>query len=1118
MSPFSALTSRTFAVFAFVLLARHVTADEMGVQVPDGFEVTEFAGDDLAHNIYSMTIDSKGRVVVAGAGYVKILIDSDGDGKADTAKLFSELPKNGAQGMYFNGRSLICIGDGGILRLKDVDGDDKADGPPEVFLKLKTGGEHDVHSIQLGPDGWWYVIAGNSAGINEKYATLPTSPVKTPHAGVLFRLKPDLTGGELLAHGLRNAYDFAFNPQGDLFTYDSDEEREISLPWYRPTRVYHMLTAADHGWISKSWMRRDGYFDMPPAVASFGRGSPTGVACYRHTQFPEKYRGALFVLDWTYGRVQALPLRLDNDTWATEPELFMSGTGQHGFAPTDVEIGPDGSMYVCVGGRGTRGTVYRIRYKSDAVPLAEPISLEPPTRDEQIAKVLTADQPLSSWSRAKWKPAATEMGPLPFKAVVLDENQPAANRIRAIEILVELFHGMDAATLKVVLASSSAEVRARAIWAYGRTTLEPHDATMVQQYLDDPSPLVGRSTLEACLGFSESEFDWSKIVASLARRLGGPDRFNRTLAAAVVTRMDEKLLADLSAEATKVGPRAVVSYAFGWIVRSTDSSRRVRGIIPPLAVAVLKKSDHPLDLKLDAIRLLQLALGDMGPESGRPPVFDGYASSIDLEQYERELDPLRVQLAELFPTGQEELDEEFSRLLAMLTTYSGKVIDAICDRLTEDSDPINDIHQLVVLARCPMTHTVRQRDKIVRALVELEEKIQRLQRPQDASWADRIKEMWIKLAMADPFLAPAIVGHPKFGRPGHTIFLNQMAPELLPIARTAFARTIANDDNYPWTNDVVFALGESDDPALRSLIRQQFERFAVRGSVLVVLSREPEASERQLFVAGLEWSQTEVQTACLSALDKLGANDQPAEQVALLKSLRRLGADEGEFVAREQVVKLLERNNKHSFPFEKGKPGHRPQPDTLDKWTKWIELRFPKEAATELGGNNAEIAQLKTVLAETDWASGDAARGSALFTRLGCRQCHGGRTALGPDLSGAAGRFSRDDLFASIVIPSRDVSARYQTTVVTTKDGKVYSGLIIYESVDGFLLRNSTGQTFRIETSQVDEKRKSPVSLMPAGLLKGLTPTDHADLYEYLKSISNVRTVNAVNAVKGVSE
>ncbi|MCE9529058.1 MAG: hypothetical protein K8R36_23670, partial [Planctomycetales bacterium] len=55
----------------------------LGIQAPDGFEVSLFAGDDLAHDIFSLTTDSKGRIVVAGAGYVKILHDDNKDGKAD---------------------------------------------------------------------------------------------------------------------------------------------------------------------------------------------------------------------------------------------------------------------------------------------------------------------------------------------------------------------------------------------------------------------------------------------------------------------------------------------------------------------------------------------------------------------------------------------------------------------------------------------------------------------------------------------------------------------------------------------------------------------------------------------------------------------------------------------------------------------------------------------------------------------------------------------------------------------------------------------------------------------------------------------------------------------------
>ena len=168
-------------------------------------------------------------------------------------------------------------------------------------------------------------------------------------------------------------------------------------------------------------------------------------------------------------------------------------------------------------------------------------------------------------------------------------------------------------------------------------------------------------------------------------------------------------------------------------------------------------------------------------------------------------------------------------------------------------------------------------------------------------------------------------------------------------------------------------------------------------------------------------------------------------------------------------------------------------------------FRFKEEATSVFGGNDVELTQLKTILAESDRESGDAKRGAELFQSRACLQCHNGRSALGPDLGGVTSRFSREDLFVAIVAPSRDVSNRYQTTVVSTKDGKSYSGLIVYESVDGFLLRNGSGQTFRIETNQVDEKRKSPISLMPAGLLKGFTPKDHADLYAYLKSIGTTR-------------
>ena len=69
--------------------------EDLGLTVPEGFTVTRYADDSLAHDIFSMTIDSLGRVVVSGPGYVKILVDSDNDGTADRAIDFADGPASG---------------------------------------------------------------------------------------------------------------------------------------------------------------------------------------------------------------------------------------------------------------------------------------------------------------------------------------------------------------------------------------------------------------------------------------------------------------------------------------------------------------------------------------------------------------------------------------------------------------------------------------------------------------------------------------------------------------------------------------------------------------------------------------------------------------------------------------------------------------------------------------------------------------------------------------------------------------------------------------------------------------------------------------------------------------
>ena len=1074
-------------------------AERSAIKAPDGFTVTLFADDDLAHDIHCLTIDSRGRITVAGLGYIKILTDTDADGVADTATLFVEPPATGVQGMFWHGNDLLVVAGEGLLRYRDRDGDDKADGLPDVLLKIKTGGEHHAHSIQRGPDGWWYLIAGNDTGVDAKYVTLPSSPIKQPQAGVMYRLKPDISGGgEVVTDGLRNAYDFAFNRTGDIFTFDSDDERDVTLPWYRPTRVFQLLPGSNAGWVTRSWKRPDDFLDMPPVVAAAGRGSPTGVVCYQHRQFPEKYRECLFALDWTFGRVLALPLARSGSAWKAEPQLFLSAADDHGFAPTDAEVGVDGSLFVSVGGRGTRGGVWRISYPAGRSDKRASEDLDDAASvAEQLTACLTAPQPLCSWSRAKWQPLAKKLGRDPFLEAANNNSLLPGVRQRAIEILTEMFGGLIDDEAAALATATPKEIRARAIWSFGRTHANPLNAKTVKAFLEESDPFVGRAALEALLQ-AERVSDWSELVNGLSQQLASEDRFNRMTAARLVVKLEKEDFQKLSQLITKLGWPAAIANSVGYLPRSAASTTYALKI----GVLVLE-GKQPAAVKYDAARLVQLALGDVVPPSGVVPALEAYVGRADLSAFERELDPLRIRLCDTFPTGDANVDRELARALAMLAPANTKLLDKVLVKITDDSDPVEDIHYLLVASRIPITRNRPQAEAIARGLVRLELKIAARKLNQDLNWDDRVGELYKELARIDPDLPDMIVAQPDFGRPGHVLFLSQLPADLVPRVIDSYVKAIKAEADYPWTNEVLFVIGESKLPEHRELIRQQFEQFKVRGAVLVVLSAKPEERDREKYVEGLDESRTEVLAACVDALTKLEKGTKPAEQFALVRAIRRLGADAKEYPIRDKIAKLLYRNHDRDLGFVFGVAGHRPQNEAIQRWSEYLTKKYPGEATRQLGGDAETLTWLKEQLATVNWAAGEAIRGRQLFEKRACAQCHGGRKGLGPDLAGVTSRFSREDLFIAIALPNRDVSPRFQTTQVETKRGKVHTGLIVYESAEGFLLRNSTNQTVRIETSDIELRRTLPQSLMPVGLIKDFRQTDFADLLAHLKSLTN---------------
>ncbi len=971
------------------------------LRVPDGFEVTEFADGKLANDIFCMTVDPKGRLVVSGRGYIRILVDDDGDGRADRAIEFASGPKDGAMGLLWESDTLYFTGAGGLRRYRDRDGDGRADGPSELIRALKTGGEHDAHAVLRGPDGWLYVLCGNGTGIGKAHAQLPTSPITDPVAGCVLRFTPDLKHSEVVADGFRNAYGMDFNLDGELFTFDSDNERCVALPWYEPTRFYHVIPGGHYGWLSPQraqWWRLPPYFpDVVAPVATLGRGSPTGVVCYRHVQFPRRYRGGMFLLDWTFGKIHFAALKRSGASYTCRPEVFLESVGDNGFAPTAAVVHPTtGDLYVSIGGRGTRGAVYRIRHAKGMRPGigAEAAQLRLPPR------------------RLDWAPS--RRGELLAKA----QHEDARERLRG---------------------------------------------------------LVG-------LRRHRVQFTAEEIDAAIRLNWDHADRYVRKAAADLLAGVPEPRRLALGREALD-SPQQATWGLGAWDAAPAAALDR--------AVRVFGATGADAETRLAGVRVAQLALGGLVARKVKGTVWEGYtprkdpAAVADAALLGKTLAALR----RAYPSGHADLDRELSRTLAVLEDDDPATLAKVVERLTPDSHPVEDLHHLIVVARLKAPRTPAVTARVAGALLALDRKVGARRLNRDRHWPLRVAELYVGLTQRDPALNAALLGHPEFGRADHALFAATGGFDRRRAAE-AFLKHAEKDKEYPWNAAVVEVVAAL--PAERALpvLRHLWGRAGLEASLLPVLARDPQVLDRRKFVDGLASPQVATVRVCLDALEKLPGTGDGAEVMALIRALGRVPQGRAGEALRDAVVARLRRLT-----------GQATLGTDREAWGAWFGKAYPGLAARLRNPDGVDVAAWEKRLARVDWSRGDAGRGKAAFLKASCAACHSGAQALGPDLQGVAGRFSRADLFTAILQPSRDVSPRYQATQIETVEGKVYQGLVIYEAVDGVILQTGAATTVRIAGDQIVSRRPTSVSLMPAGLLDSLRDAEVADLYAYLRGV-----------------
>jgi putative heme-binding domain-containing protein len=963
-------------------------ADEVhhGLRVPPGFEVTEFADSTLANDIHCLTLDPRGRVVVTGRGYIRLLLDRKGKGRADTALDFAGAPKDGAMGLFWEGDTLYCMGDGGLRRYRDANGAGRLR-PPELLAPFKTGGEHAAHAIRRGPDGYLYVLSGNNTGSHARRPTLPTSPITEPVAGRVLRFAPDFKGFEIVADGFRNPYALDFNVDGELFTFDSDNERCVSLPWYEGTRVYHVFDGSHHGWQNPqhadTWRQPPYFLDVTAPVADLGRGSPTGVVCYKHVQYPEEYRGGLFLLDWTFGRIYFLKLQRRGSTYTTEPRVFLRSVGDNGFAPTAAAVHPiTGDLFVSIGGRGTRGAVYRIRYPKGLSHI----------KPEDVARWQPKPRSL------EWKPGAEK------ELLRRARSADLLERRRALALILRHRRHFDAAALETVIRASA-----------GQTDRGLRQATAaLLASLDAPTRLTVSERLQGSV---------AETVCGLAE------------------------------------PSADIAH-------------------------LLTEKDASTELRLDVVRLLQRALGDLMARDVKGTTWEGYSRrSRETHLPRASIEAVRA----AFPSGHHDLDRELARTLAMIEDDDAGTLRKVAAMLTARSHPVDDLHYLFVLARLRGRRSAVLTQTVATVLLALDRKVAERHLNRESNWPQRVGELYAELARKDPALNSALLAHADFGRPDHALFAQAKGFDRRRAAEV-FVTRAARDPTYAWDANLVRLLGNLPEERALPVLRRLWGEQGLDEVILPLLARAPHAEDRARFVAALGSAQPATAALAFTALEKLPPRKNADELLALILAQRRLPSGKEYERLRLRFDAYLTRAT-----------GQKQTGATA--WAKWYASAYPRRAARVNGTEGVDLAAWGKRLTALDWSAGDAGRGQLVFTRASCASCHSGVQALGPDLHGVTGRFSRADLFTAVLLPSKDVSPRYRTTQITTAAGKVYQGLIIYEAVDSVILQTGSATTLRLANRQVSERHLTTTSLMPTGLLDRFSDRDLADLYAYLRSL-----------------
>lgn len=1044
------------------------------------FEVERIMRDDEVGSLIAMTFDSRGNIFASQeGGHLKLLTDSDGNGIHDKATTYCDKIQN-AQGLLAIGLRLFVVGDGpegmGLYRLRDADRNGEADEIVKLMSFKGSKGEHGAHGLRLGPDGLIYVIVGNFTRADgtptsrspyrlwyEGDLILPKYEDPGGHAvgipspgGTIFRTDANGSFVEYIAGGLRNAYDFAFDLDGELFTYDADMEWDRGAPWYRPTRVNHVPAGAELGWRS-GWSKWPEYYlDSLPSAVDIGPGSPTGVEFYDHYAYPPKYQGAMFGCDWATGKIHAITFERDGASYIGKDEVFLEGRPLNA---TDCAVGPDGSLYFCTGGRGTDGGVYRVRCNV-------PVGPEMSDMGEGIERALRQPQIDADWARAKAAGVRQALGnqwESELHKVALNADRIVRERARAIDLLV-YFGPRPSDQLLTQLASDvEPAIRAKA----ARLMYVSDDAgvrKVLTGLLKDNDALVRRCACESLMRRGPLP-----AAVDILPLLGDDDRFSAFAARRVIEQLPIEswhaaVMKEAKPQAFCVGATALVN-----VERKPATSQAV------IARCLTMLADEQLT-ELDRVNLLRV---------------------IELAMFHGKLDAksapqLAAPLLALYPTNEPAANRELVRLLTFLQVEGAA--DKFAAELAKTDLPMEEkLHIAAHAARLTKGWNTA-------AKLELLKFFETARTVKGGYSVDKYVELFTRDYLKNlsmPERQHLIAGGDKW--PASALSTLASLPEnpgaeVLAAVRdldAQIAPKCAESDLYRRLRvGVIAVLGANSDPPSQEYLRTIYQNEPeYRGPVAMSLTQHPGGENWKVLVESLKTVDGPMAQEVLGALTRV--NQRPAD-AAPFRDAILLGLKLGSHGSAD-AAKLLTHWS--------GQSG-----SDMAAWQRWYAAKFPEAPAAALpsdaGRDKWSYEELLTFLNSEPGKQGDPARGAQVFTQAQCASCHRVGTTgetMGPDLTAVARRFQRKEILESIVYPSHVISDQYASQVVVA-GGKSYAGLASQAGDGTVTVLLSTGQKVELSQGEIDEIQPSNVSAMPTGLLNPLTLEQVADLFAYLNA------------------